>query len=948
MTMTPERWQQAKIILEKALGVPAHERPHLLLKLCSDDALRRDVESFLALGDEHARTSLLEARDEGSLNNSSFLARGTVVGEYEVQSLLAAGGMGEVYRARDPRLRRDVAIKVLPHSVSNDPDRLRRFEQEAQAAAGLNHPNILAVYQLGTYEGAPYLVSELLDGGTLREQLHRDRLAIRRTIDYGVQIARGLAAAHEKGITHRDLKPENLFITKDGRIKILDFGLAKLASPREASHSAPTLNSETEPGVVMGTVGYMAPEQVRSETVDHRTDIFAFGAILYELLTGQRAFRKSTSVETMNAILHDEPVSISLLAPAVPLALQRIVQRCLEKNPDRRFQSVHDLTFALEALTDSGALSATGPAQTRTPPRWIYVGLLAALSLAALLIALQARRPRLPIPVTEWAQITDLADSVTQPAVSPDGRMLTFLRGDDTFTTSGQVYVMLLPHGNPVRLTNDSTAKMSPVFSPDGASIAYTVPWDTWTVPVLGGQPQLWLPNASGLIWLDADHVMFSQITSGNHMEVVRSDLSRAHQNFVYAPEAIAGMAHRSYLSPDGKWVIAVEMNGSFWNRCRLVPFNGSTRGAPIGPSDGVCTAAAWSPDGKWMYLTSNSGHGFHIWRQRFLDGEIQQVTSSTTEEEGIAFDPDGRSFVTAVGIRRSSVWLHDFHGDRVLTSESSAGLPAPRNGAPFSADGKKFYYLLSRARGREVRPDNSVGELWELDLQSGATRVVMPGFSVSELSISPDGRDIAFSVPDDQGNESIWLAPLDRSAAPHLLQASASRPRFTTEFIYYLKHTPEGAYANRIHPDGSNDQRIWPEKVVAAAVTPDGRYLAVTVPLGGRSEWKLEIVDWARKTVQPVCNDAIAYWSDDGRSFFVTAGLGKRDKNAPAYLVTLPKPNGIPELPANGLSDVTQFAGLKNTRTIVAGEISLGRNPDTYAYVKETVQRNLYRVPVP
>jgi len=495
MTMTPEHWQQAKIILEKALGVPAHERPHLLLKLCSDDALRRDVESFLALGDEHARTSLLEARDEGSLNNSSFLARGTVVGEYEVQSLLGAGGMGEVYRARDPRLRRDVAIKVLPHFVSNDPDRLRRFEQEAQAAAGLNHPNILAVYQLGTYEGAPYLVSELLDGGTLREQLHRDRLAIRRTIDYGVQIARGLAAAHEKGITHRDLKPENLFITKDGRIKILDFGLAKLASPREASHSAPTLNSETEPGVVMGTVGYMAPEQVRSETVDHRTDIFAFGAILYELLTGQRAFRKSTSVETMNAILHDEPASISLLVPAVPLALQRIVQRCLEKNPDQRFQSVHDLTFALEALTDSGALSATGPAQTRTPPRWIYVGLLAALSLAALLIALQARRPRLPIPVTEWAQITDLADSVTQPAFSPDGRMLTFLRGDDTFTTSGQVYVMLLPHGNPVRLTNDSTAKMSPVFSPDGASIAYTVPWDTWTVPVLGGQPQLWLPN---------------------------------------------------------------------------------------------------------------------------------------------------------------------------------------------------------------------------------------------------------------------------------------------------------------------------------------------------------------------------------------------------------------------------------------------------------------------
>jgi serine/threonine protein kinase len=841
-----------------------------------------------------------------------------------------------------------VAIKVLPRFVSNDPDRLRRFEQEAQAAAALNHPNILAVYQLGTYEGAPYLVSELLDGGTLREQLQKDHLAVRRAIDYGIQVARGLAAAHEKGITHRDLKPENLFVTRDGRIKILDFGLAKLARPREASHSAPTVNSETEPGVVMGTVGYMAPEQVRSETVDYRADIFAFGAILYELLTGERAFRKSTSVETMNAILHDEPATISLLAPAVPMALQRVAQRCLEKNPDQRFQSAHDLTFALEALTDSGASSTTGPTQNRTIPRiWMYARILAAMILTAV-IAFQVRRSRLPIPVTEWVQITDLADSVTQPAFSPDGRMLTFLRGDDTFTTSGQVYVMLLPHGNPVRLTNDSTAKMSPVFSPDGASVAYTVPWDTWSVPVLGGQAQLWLPNASGLTWLDPDHVMFSQITTGNHMEVVRSELSRANQNLIYTPEPVAGMAHRSYLSPDRKWVIAVEMNGSFWNRCRLFPFNGSTRGAPIGPSDSVCTAAAWSPDGKWMYLTSNSGHGFHIWRQRFPNGEIQQVTSSPTEEEGIAFDPGGKSFVTAVGIRRSSVWLHDSHGDRVLTSESSAGLPAPRNGSPFSPDGKKFYYLLSRARGREVRSENSVGELWELDLQSGATQIVMPGFSISDLSLSPDGRNIAFSVPDDQGDESIWLASLDRSSSPHLLQPSASRPRFTTEFIYYLKHTPEGAYAHRIHADGSDDQRIWPEKIVAAAVTPDGRYLALTIPLGGRSEWKLEIVDWARKRVQPVCNDAIAYWSDDGRSFFVTTGLGKRDKNAPAYLVTLPTANGIPKLPANGLTDVTQFAGLTNTRRISVGEISLGRNLDTYAYVKETVQRNLYRVPVP
>jgi len=225
------------------------------------------------------------------------------------------------------------------------------------------------------------------------------------------------------------------------------------------------------------------------------------------------------------------------------------------------------------------------------------------------------------VPTSEWVQITNLADSVTSPALSPDGRMLTFLRGDDAFVTTGQVYVMLLPHGDPVRLTNDSFPKGEPVFSPDGANVAYTVPWDTWTVPVLGGEPRRWIPNTSGLSWLDADKLMFSQITSGNHMELVSSDVSRAHARTIYSPESYIGMVHRSYASPDHKWVIAVEMSGAFWEHCRLLPFDGSSRGTPVGPADGSCTAAAWSPDGKWMYLNTNSGHAFHIWRQRIPHG---------------------------------------------------------------------------------------------------------------------------------------------------------------------------------------------------------------------------------------------------------------------------------------------------------------------------------------
>jgi serine/threonine protein kinase/Tol biopolymer transport system component len=941
--MKPKQWQQAREVLADAMELKPEERAAFLDRVCSSDiSLRREVERLLSSSDK-VKSNFLQ-----SSVSRITLAPGAKLGEYEVQSLLGSGGMGEVYRVRDARLKRDIAIKVLPAFLSQDPDRLRRFEQEAQAAAALNHPNILAVFQMGTYEGAPYLVSELLEGGTLREQLARGPMPLRKTVEYGVQIARGLSAAHEKGIVHRDLKPENLFVTKHGGVKILDFGLAKLVRQPAFDHSTVTAATDTEPGVVMGTVGYMAPEQVGGSATDHRADIFAFGAILYEMLSGKRAFRKPTSAETMSAILNEDPPSISAVA-SIPLALQRVVYRCLEKNPAQRFQSASDLAFALEALSDSGVQSASVLAANGKVARQWWYAAGAALIVASTVLAVFWLHPRSSVvSATDWVQITNFADSVTQPAFSPDGRMLTFLRGNDTFTTSGQVYVMLLPHGDPVRLTDDSMAKMSPVFSADGANIAYTVPWDTWSVPVLGGQPHLWIPNASGLTWLDADNLMFSQITSGNHMQVVRSNLSRAHLQSIYTPSSSAGMVHRSYVSPNRKWVIAVEMTGNLWNRCRLVPFDSRTSGTPIGPADGVCTAAAWSPDGKWMYLNTNSGRAFHLWRQQFPNGRVEQVTSGPTEEEGVALAPDGNSLVTAVGIRRTSVWLHDSHGDRALTLEGNTALTDPRNGSPFSSDGKRLYYLLRHAPGREVRPDIGVGELWEVDLQSGVTQAVMPGFTITDLSLSPNGHDIAFSVLGDDGTESIWLAPTDRSSSPRMLQASANRPRFTTEFIYYVKRTPAGSYAHRVRPDGSGDETIWPERIIAAAFSPDGRHLAVTLPLEGRSEWKLEIVDWERKSVQLVCNDAIAYWSDDGRSFIATGGTGKRNTSAMVYKVNLPEANSLPELPPNGLSNVSQFATLKNVRSITAGIIGPGRNPDTYAYVKEIVQRNLYRVPLP
>jgi hypothetical protein len=313
---------------------------------------------------------------------------GTRCGPYEIVGPLGAGGMGEVYRATDTRLGRDVAIKVLPAALTKDTDRLWRFEQEAKTVATLNHPNILGIHDIGTYEGSPFLVSELLEGETLRQKIEAGPIPTRRTVEYALGIAKGLAAAHEKGIVHRDLKPENVFVTRDGRVKILDFGLAKLVRPEGSVETATTLASpSTMPGVVMGTIGYMSPEQVRGEPSDARSDIFSFGAVLYEMLTGKRAFKKETAAETMTAILKEEPAELSETGWQGPIGLQKILTRCLEKVPERRFQSASDLAFAIEAMSGT----ATSPTIAATVEeggkarRWIAfaAGALACLAAGA-------------------------------------------------------------------------------------------------------------------------------------------------------------------------------------------------------------------------------------------------------------------------------------------------------------------------------------------------------------------------------------------------------------------------------------------------------------------------------------------------------------------------------------------------------------------------------------
>jgi len=355
------------------------------------------------------------------------LASGTKLGPYEIQSPLGAGGMGEVYRARDTRLGRDVAIKVLPAAFSRDPERLRRFKQEAQVVAALNHPNILAIHDFGEHEGSPYIVTELLEGQTLRGWLGGGAIPSRKVTNTAEQVARGLAAAHDKGIVHRDLKPENIFITRDGRVKILDFGLAKLTA--EETPDAETVASRTEPGVVMGTIGYMSPEQVRGLTADHRSDLFSLGAVLYEMLSGKRAFHGETFVDAASAILHSEPPELREINIKVSPALSRIVGHCLEKSPEARFQSAHDLVFDLEAVSETSASHSVTPLSRSRRLRRLSIGIVAALVILAASAALIAfvthqRSARGRVPVLH--QITFRRGTVWNARFAPDGKSVIY------------------------------------------------------------------------------------------------------------------------------------------------------------------------------------------------------------------------------------------------------------------------------------------------------------------------------------------------------------------------------------------------------------------------------------------------------------------------------------------------------------------------------------------
>jgi serine/threonine protein kinase/Tol biopolymer transport system component len=768
------------------------------------------------------------------------LAPGARIGPYEVVAPIGAGGMGEVYRARDPRLGRDVAIKVLPASFSTDPDRLRRFEQEAHAAAALNHPNILAVFDIGTYDpltsltagpstsagrASPYVVSELLEGETLRERLSQPSLAtvvstpgtsssspgsgpvatahtglaVRRAVDYAIQIARGLTAAHDRNIVHRDLKPENIFLTTDGRVKILDFGLAKLTQADGAANAdlATAMNLETEPGMMLGTVGYMAPEQVRGQPVDQRADIFSFGVILYEMLSGRRAFQGSTTADTMIAVIREDPPDLPVEERHIPPALERVVNRCLEKSPAARFQTATDLAFALEALSSASHPSREEKAATLAPApapssvsrerlAWVVASILGAALVATGALAVRYLREAPPARSPLQFQISTAEDnSLIQPnappAISPDERQVVF-----GATVKGVATLWVRPMADlTTRMLPGTEGATYPFWSPDSRSVGFFAGGKLKKVQINGGAPVVicdaalarggtWGPNSTIVFASAATPALFKVPASGGS-PVPLTTLNQGEE------------AHRwPWFLPDGRHFLFISTSsasGANRTTALWVGSLDSNEREQIGPVE----SSVMYSSGHLLFVRANS-----LIAEPF-DPERRQVT--------------GEPFPIVDGLRV-------FAGTSRGLFSVSAGSALVYPSGLLSSQGTLTWF------DRTGKRLGAVGE---------------PGIYLN-LGLSPDDQRVAVSKlsPSLGSNIDIWLIDLARPAAPLRLTTNPAAefdPVWSPDgSAVVFTSTRTGAYDVYRHPSNESGKDELVASPPSGAGSPDwsrdGRFL--------------------------------------------------------------------------------------------------------------------------
>jgi serine/threonine protein kinase len=796
-----------------------------------------------------------------------MLGPGTRLGPYEILSALGAGGMGEVYRARDSRLNRDVAIKVMPAMSSSDPERLARFEQEARAAAVLSHPNILAVYDIGTHNGAPYIVSELLDGETLRERLRRGPVPTRKAVEYALQIAHGLVAAHAKAIVHRDLKPENIFITTDGHVKILDFGLAKLTEqdPTLSGSVLPTTPPRTMIGVVLGTIGYMAPEQVRGVAADHRADIFAFGAVLYEMLSGRRAFVGETPMDTMTAILKEEPADLRTVSD-IPVGLERIVNRCLEKNPAARFQTASDLAFALDGLSTQSRTSVAKVGEEHR--RWglwsaIFVVSLAGIAAGAVIATRSMRSTDSGLPEMRLEVVTPdvTANSPLGLAISisPDGQTLVF-----PMVSGGKAMLwrrsLKDETAEPVRGTENGT---DPFWSPDGRSLGFfadqklkRVDLATNAVQTLADAPALlggsWsrdgviiapLSNAAPLYRIAASGGQPVQLTrlqpmqAGHRFPAFLPD-GRHFLFFGNGAPSARGIFLGSLDSPEVRRLAQSDSQAVFWPPDYLVFARQEALVAQhldlqrlelTGEPVIVAPRVAQQPAGLFAAVAvSASAVGPLVYRVpdeqsrqlKWVDRSGKEMSALGQPEVRIAnprLSADGASVAAGRSVGwNDDIWVMDTARStwRRLTSDDE-----PENRPVWSPDGTRLAFESYR---------KGVYDLYVKPIGGGTEEVLLESPENKNVyDWSPDGRFILYTVQNAKTASDLWALPLDTRKPFVLVQSEFNETdgRFSPDsrwIAYESNETGRGEVYVRPFPGPGRSWQISANG--AAPATPQWR----------------------------------------------------------------------------------------------------------------------------
>ena len=709
------------------------------------------------------------------------LEAGSRLGPYEIVAAVGAGGMGEVYRARDTRLERFVAVKVLPESFARDSDRLQRFEQEARTVAALNHPNILAIFDTGTHAGAPYLVSELLEGQSLRERLAGGALSQRKTVDYLGQIAEGLAAAHDKGIIHRDLKPDNIFVTRDGRVKILDFGLAKLARIEvgaAAGEGATAMTAQTTPGMVLGTVGYMSPEQVRGREVDGRSDIFAFGAIAYEMIAGQRAFGGASSVETMNAILKEEPPDIDAEKLHVSPGLDRIVRHCLEKEAGHRFQSARDLAFNISALShvsgSSAAHALRGPRLRIGGRQWALV---AALVVLAALVAAMVTRSLLHEPRLDFQQLTFRRGNLFVARFAPDKKTVLYSSKwaaeplDISSTVADSRESRSLGLGSSELLAVSPTGELAVLLKPQILMSGFVRMGTLARVSMVAGTaPREVAEDITGADWApDGNLVVIHRTPAGNIAD--------------YGIEYPIGK--EIYKSGPGGWISHMRVS-------------------PKGDAIAFIDHPAGGDDRGTIKIIG-------------LDGKPRLVGEEFPGIQGLAWTPKGELWFTAVpdeGVTSRELFALSASGKkRVLLIA-----PGELTVQDINADGLALVTVNNRTRAIVGLVEGRERNLEWLD------RSVL-------VAMSPDGSTIVFHEGGKAGGSlgKIYLRKMDGSPALQLADGYAiaiSRDKKWVVGIVSSTNPP----TVRLIPTGAGQPKVVPRpnvgRVVVFGFTPDDKHL--------------------------------------------------------------------------------------------------------------------------